>query len=207
MFKIFRFTLAALMLGALLALASIKLHFPMGWIGGIGLIAWAILARRKWEKIGRQTGLDPSGPERVLRLRATGTALLLGHLCAALSYPDLDFHVGQGNFLAIDSWTMIAAFIVAGLLYQQDGKLSDERDRAIAFSGTQNGYHTLIASLVVLLLLLGFLPPNILEQLNYFTVANILVALITLSLFAKFLTQLFGYAKDTQALMALDSEP
>ena len=206
MFRSFAFIATAAVIGAVLAVLSVRLNIPTGWIGGIALIGWAILARRNWEAAQKQTGLEPSGPERILRLRAAGTALLLGHLIAALFHPELDMHVGQGNSLAIDSWTMLAALIFAGFMFRQDGTIRDERDDSITAKGTKFGYVSLIGILTALLFLLGFLPPRVLAGVDYFTLANILVAAILLSVTIKYTVQLIGYAKDTEANRAMDFE-
>ena len=204
MFRSLAFITTAAFIGAVLAVLSVRLNIPTGWIGGIALIGWAIFARRNWETAQKQTGLEPSGPERILRLRAAGTALLLGHLIATLAHPELDIHVGQGNSLAIDSWTMFAALIFAGFLFRQDGTIRDERDDSITARGTKFGYMSLIGILTVLLFLLGFLPPRVLDGLEYFTLANMLVATILLSVTIKYCVQLIGYAKDTEAARTAD---
>lgn len=206
MLKPLIFVAVAAVAGAALATLSVRLHVPTGWIGGLALIIWAVRSRRKWARARTQTGLEPSGPEQVLRLRAGGTALLLGHLLATLAHPELDLHVGQGNSLAIDSWTMIAALLIAGLLFRQDATVRDERDDAITARGTKFGYLSLIGMLILLLSLLGFLPTQILEGLNYFTLANILVAIILLSITVKYTIQLIGYSQDTEAALSVRLE-
>lgn len=197
---------AAMATGAALAFLSLTLNVPTGWIGGLALIIWAISARKNWMRVETETGLEPSGPERVLRLRSIGTALLLGHLVAGLSQPAIDLHVGQGNSLAIDSWTMFGAVIIAGVLFRHDENLRDERDEAITAKGTKIGYYSLIGLLVILLTLLGFLPEKILAELSYFSLANSLVAIILLSITIKYSVQLMGYAKDTEATLAMGLE-
>lgn len=206
MLKPFIFIAVAAVAGAVLAILSVRLHVSTGWIGGLALIVWAVRSRKKWAHARTQTGLEPSGPEQVLRLRAGGTALLLGHLLATLAHPELDLHVGQGNSLAIDSWIMIAALLIAGLLFRQDATVRDERDDAITARGTKSGYLSLIGMLILLLSLLGFLPAQILEGLNYFTLANILVAIILLSITVKYTIQLIGYSQDTEAALSVRLE-
>lgn len=191
-------TIAAIA-GALLAIASVQLNIMTGWIGGLALILWAVLARKNWAEIQTKIGLEPSGPERVLRLRAAGTALLLGHLIAALLHPGLDIHVGQGNSLAIDSWMMIAAYLLTGLLFRRDEAVRDERNDAITAKGTGAGYVSLIGMLIVLLSVLGTLSEPNPISLSYFTLANILVAIVLSSIAIKYTVQLIEYAKDTDA--------
>ena len=204
MYKSIGIVVAAAIAGAILAVLSVRFHLLTGWAGGLALIFWAVQARKKWARIETLTGLEPGGPERVLRLRATGTALLLGHLIAGLCHHDLDLHVGQGNSLAIDSWTMFSALLIAGLLFRRDKNTFDERDEAITERGTKAGYFSLITMLVLLLTLLGFLPIKALESLNYFTLANILVAIILASIVFKHLTELVAYAKDTEAARLME---
>ena len=206
MLKSLFFVVVAAIAGAVLAILSVRLHIPTGWVGGLALIIWAIWARKNWARVEAQTGLEPSGPERVLRLRAAGTALLVGHMIAGLSHPELDLHVGQGNSLAIDSWTMLGALLIAGFLFRQDETIRDERDNSITARGTKAGYLSLIGMLILLLSLLGFLPVHILDALDYFTLANILVAIILLSLTVKYTIKLIGYAKDTQAALMMGLE-
>ncbi len=208
MFKSIVFVLTTAFIGAVLAVLSVRLNIATGWVGALALIGWAILARRNWALVQMRTGLEPSGPERVLRLRTAGTALLLGHLIATLAHPELDIHVGQGNSLAIDSWTMLTALVVASFLFRQDATLRDERDNAITARGTKVGYISLISLLIILLTLLGFLPVYLLESLNYFTLANVLVAIILLSISCKYAVELIGYAKDTEAahMMGLEND-
>ncbi|GHA93680.1 hypothetical protein GCM10009069_15960 [Algimonas arctica] len=206
MLKSLIFVAVAAVAGTALAILSVRLHVPTGWIGGLALIVWAVRSRKKWARAQTQTGLEPSGPEQVLRLRTVGTALLLGHLLATLAHPELDLHVGQGNSLAIDSWTMVAALLIAGFLFRQGSTVRDERDDSITARGTKVGYLSLIGMLILLLSLLGFLPMHILVELNYFTLANILVAIILLSITFKYTIQLIGYAQDTEAALSMRLE-
>jgi len=197
------FVAVAATAGAVLAILSVRFHMPTGWVGALALIIWSIWARKNWAHIQAQTGLEPSGPERVLRLRAAGTALLVGHMLAGLSHLGLDLHIGQGNYLAIDSWTMFAALLLAGIFFRHDEAIRDERDDSITARGTKAGYLSLIGMLILLLSLLGFLPVHTLENLDYFTLANILVAIILLSITIKYTMQLIGYAKDTEAALTM----
>ena len=96
--------------------------------------------------------------------------------------------------------------MIAGIWFRHDEKFRDERDGAITAKGTKFGYVALIAMLIFLLSLLGFSPIRVLERLDYFTLANIIVAIILLSITVKYVVQLIGYAKDTQAALLMGFE-
>jgi hypothetical protein len=191
------FLLAGLLAGALLALASQAASIPTGWIGSIALIAWAVFARRRWTRVETTSGLEPGAPERVLWLRLAGTSLLVGHLIAALLLVGNDLRVGQGNTLAIDSWTMVIAFQVAALLFRRDRHEHDERHAVIAAHGFRVGYGALIATLIPLIAWLAFTPRVARAQLSDFVIANVLIAVLLLSYVALLFIQLLDYARDT----------
>jgi|GEM_PF-1484186 len=195
--------LGALVAGAMVALSSLHMNFPAGWIGGLALIGMVLLARQRWAKLEATTGLEPGAPERMLRVHAIGTALLFGHLLIAIGYPDIDLHVGNGNYLAIDSWTMILALLITIAISRHDGKVKDERDLAIMARGTKAGFLSLVASLVILAFALAFLPPSQMAVLSHFMIGNILIAAIVAALLVKYTVQLFDYAKDTNVGIAM----
>jgi len=192
----------AIAFGCGLAVVSIYTVLPVGWIGGLGLIGWTLVSRRRWAKLQATTGLEPGGPERKVRFNAVGIALLFGHSVIGYAFPEIDLHVGNGNFLAIDSWTMIVAMFIASFIFQQDKKIQDERDVSITARGTKAGYLTLITLLVVSSLALGVLPPRYIPTLSYFVLGNIQITVILASLLVKFSVQLIEYAKDTDAAFA-----
>ncbi|GAA4644485.1 hypothetical protein GCM10023115_24450 [Pontixanthobacter gangjinensis] len=193
----------ALVIGSLLALASLQLNFPTGWIGALVLVAWTMWAWRRWAKLEKTTGLEPSAPERNVRFYAIGTALLFGHQVVTLAYPDIDFHVGQGTYLAIDSWTILAAMIGVSFVVSKAGSNRDERDETIIARGTKAGFVSLIAGLVVFSFVMGFLPPIQGKSLTLFMAANIQIAIIVASLLIKYVVQLIEYARDTDANNAI----
>ena len=193
----------AFAIGVLLALASLQLDFPTGWIGALALAAWVAFAWRRWATLEKTTGLEPGAPERIVRFYAVGTALLFGHLVATLAYPDIDIHAGNGNYLAIDSWTMIAAMIAVSFVVSKVGDIRDERDEAIKTRGTRVGFLSLIAGLVVFSLALAFLPPIEGKSLTLFMAGNIQIAIVVASLLIKYGVQLLEYAKDTNANCAI----
>ena len=193
-------------LGAALAQISIYTHLPTGWIGALIIIVWTFYMRQHWDKKRKTTGLEPGAPERVLRLQVVGTSLLFGHLLTAISHLELDLHIGEGNTLAIDSWTMILALLIAGIVFRNDKKIQDERDVVITAKGMKAGYYTLIVQIVILLFFLGFSSPKLLEPLTPFVLGNLLVALILFSLLIKILVQLISYSHDTSTLVSEESK-
>ncbi len=197
MTKSLTFLVIAAAIGALIALVSIHANFATGWIGGIFLIGCTVFARRRWSTQENTTGLEPGPPERIIRFYSAATSMLFGHMIVGLIYPQIDLRLGSGNSLAIDSWTMIAAMILAAFLFKRDMKIRDERDATISAEGTKLGYVVLIAELIILSLVLGFLPPHLMNKVSYFDLGNILIAGIVFSILMKCASQLLAYSKDT----------
>ncbi|WP_354323869.1 hypothetical protein [Porphyrobacter sp. MBR-155] len=175
----------------------------MGWIGALALVTWTAWAWRRWATLEKTTGLEPGAPERNVRFYAVGTALLFGHLIATLAYPDIDFHVGHGNYLAIDSWTILATMIVVSFAVSKAGNIRDERDETIIARGTKAGFVSLIAGLVIFSFVMAFFPPVQGKSLTLFMAGNIQIAIVVASLLIKYATQLIEYAKDTNAASAI----
>jgi hypothetical protein len=196
--RVIGFLAAALGAGTALALTSLMLGVPTGWIGAAGLIGWAVAARRRWARQEATSGLEPGAPERILWLRLAGVALVLGHLAAAILLVQGDLRVGHGNSLAIDSWTMVAAIQIAALLFRRDSRERDERHDAIAAHGVRVGYAALIGLLLVLIPWLGLTPEGLRAPLTDFVLANLLIAVLLTSYAAMLLAQLIAYAKDTR---------
>lgn len=197
MIRSLTFLMIAASLGAVIAIISIYGSFATGWIGALLLIGSTLIARWRWSKQQDTTGLEPGPPERIIRFYSAATALLFGHLIVGLIHPGIDLHVGNGNSLAIDSWTMIAAMILTAFLFRRDSKIRDERDAVISAKGTKLGYAILITELIILSMILGFLPPHLMKEVSYFDLGNILIAGILFSILVKCASQLIGYAKDT----------
>jgi hypothetical protein len=196
--KPFLFLVAGLTAGVLLAFTSFSWHLSIGWLGGLGLVGWALYARRRWAMLEGTTGLEPSPPERMLWLRLSGTALILGHLVAAIALVGNNLRVGYGNSLAADSWTMAVGYMVAALLFRRDSKQSDERHQTIESSGHRIGYAASIALLLPLIAWLAFTPRAWRSFLTDFVIANVLIALLLASYVVLLLVQLVGYARDTR---------
>jgi len=196
MARIIGFLALVLGLGAVLAAAAINLGLSTGWIGAAALIGWALFARRRWERLRATSGAEPGGPERVVWHRFAGTGILFGHLVVALLNPAVDLHVGSGNPLAIDSWIILIAMVLSAAVFHGDARERDERDQAIAARGVRAGYAALIALLIILLLHLGFAPPDLRQALTHWILANLLSGLIVASVLAMHFVQLLGYAPD-----------
>ncbi len=194
--KITGFLLTSLAVGALLALAGMVVHVPLGGLGAAALVAWAILARRRWERLKASDGSDPGAPERMVWQRLAGTAMVLAHLTTTLLNPAVDLHLGQGNYLAIDNWTLILGTLISAFVFRADRHERDERDDRIDARGTRWGYGVLIALLVALLLYMGFAPRTWQTALTHWLLANALIAVIMASFVARQCVQLIGYIRD-----------
>ena len=196
MLKIAGFLLISLAFGAVLASAGMVSHVPMGWVGAAALVAWAVLARRRWEGLKAADGSDPGAPERMVWQRLAGTGMIVAHLATVLLNPRVDLHVGQGNYLALDNWTLIVGVMVSAFVFRADRHERDERDDRIDARGTRWGYGALIGLLVILLLYMGFAPRPLQTALTHWVLANLLIALILASFVVRQCVQLSGYTRD-----------
>lgn len=203
MLKVIGFSATALALGWALAWTSINFSFSTGWVGAVVLLSWAIAARWRWERLKRR-GADPSGPERVVWHRLASSAMGAGHMLTALAHPRIDLHVGSGNSLATDSWTILAAIVVSAFVFHGGDQRPDERDRGFAAVGLQVSYTALIVQLLVLGFFLGFAPPELRAPFSHFFIANLLIALIVISALAQYFAQLIAYARDAHATLGAD---
>lgn len=198
--KIVGFCAATVFLGAALAWIGVVLHAPVGGIGALALVGWAILARRRWRGLQQIDGSEPGGPEQVVWHRYSGCVLVWGHMAFALLNPQYDLHVGYGNYLALDNWTLILGVLVSASLFRGDGHIRDERDDRIEAVATRWGYLTLIAILLIMLSYIGFRPGGDRGGINDFFLANLIMSLIILSAIVRQAVQLFGYARDDEML-------
>ncbi|MBL4869402.1 MAG: hypothetical protein JKX72_00445 [Robiginitomaculum sp.] len=191
--KIIVFVGGALILGAALALSSIHTGLSTGWIGALGLLAWAGFVKRQWNTLHTENETEPGAPEKTLWVQTAGTGLILGHLAATLMHIDIDLHVGQGNTLAIDSWMMLAALFLAYLMFRKDYRVKDERDAIIEARGIKAGYIVLLVLLTLFSFILGFLPPPAMELLTNFIIGNIIIALMVASYLVQIIVRLSAY--------------
>lgn len=204
MVRVIGFAATALIIGWALAWLTIRTNLPTGWVGAAILLGWAITARQRWMRLKTQWA-EPSGPERVVWHRLASAAIAGGHLLTALTYPQIELRLGSGNWLAIDSWIILAAIIASALLFRGDNRDRDERDRNIAAMGLRVSYITLVAQLLILSFILGFAPYDLVSTLSLFFIANLLIALIVMSTLANYIAQLLVYARDTQEGTGLPS--
>lgn len=198
MFKIVGFLCVALALGASLAWLDIVTGWAVGGIGALVLVAWAIWARRRWKALETFDGSEPGAPERVVWQRFAGYGALCGHLGFILLNPQHDLHVGSGNDLAIDNWTLILGLVLSAAVFRADRKERDERDDRIDARATRWGYGSLIGFLIVLLLYMGFAPRDLQTALTHFFLANLLIELIIASAVVRQAVQLAGYSRDRE---------
>jgi hypothetical protein len=186
--------IGSLGLGAALALVGIRTGAAVGWVGAVALLGWILWLRLRWS----QSRQAPDAPERPLWLRAAGLGLVLGHLSTILMHPRIDLHIGAGNALAFDSWTLTAALLIALVMFRKDARISDERHRQVVAHGIRAAYVTLVALVVILSLVLGFAPPYALGAFDLFDLANVLVALVLAAYLVQQLVQLTLYRKDRE---------
>lgn len=182
----------SLALGAFLAWPLFAWPVRPGWIGAGALLLAAVAVRRHWDVRRRTAGDDPGARERQSWHAMAAFGVLSGHLIAALMQR-VDLHVGQGNTLALDNWTLLAAAAVGWIIVRAPRMERDERDQEMAARGAHVGHATLTGLLILLLLTLGFGPRALVDHLQPFVLGNVLVVLILLAALARHVTQLIGY--------------
>lgn len=191
MLRIFAVLVGSLCLGAALAWSWAVWPFWPGVMGAALLVLAACVIRWRWNR-SAITGDEPGSFERRAWHSMASLAVVASHLSVALSL-GLDLHVGHGNTLALDNWLLILGAALSWIIMRPRLMDRDERDAEMASRGAHAGYRVLIGLLVVLLLVLGFAPVVVTEQLNPFVIGNLLVVLILASVLAAFTTQLLGY--------------
>lgn len=191
MLRIFIVLVGSLGLGVALAWSWAAWPFWPGLFGAALLVLAAGLARRRWDR-GAVTGDEPGPYERRAWHSMASLAVVASHLSVALS-SGLDLHVGHGNTLAVDNWLLVLGAAMGWMLMRPRSMDRDERDAEMADRGAHAGYRVLVGMLLILLLVLGFAPVGLTEQLNPFAIGNLLVVLILTSGLAAFTTQLLGY--------------
>ena len=194
--KVIGFLLAAISVGAGIAFVGVETSCAVGGVGALALIGWALLARRRWQVLRERDGSEPGAPERVVWHRFAGHSLVFGHMAFGFFNPQYDLHVGSGNYLAVDNWTLILGVVISAMLFRADSQERDERDDRIDAFATRWGYRSLIGLLVILLTFIGFLPSDLQLTFTHFVVGNLMVGVIILSLIVRQAVQLFQYARD-----------
>ena len=157
---------------------------------------WAFSIRRHWVRVEKNSETEPSPPARVLWVQCAGYGLLLGHLILALLLAGDNLRLGNGNMLAIDSWTMIGAGLVVSFIFKRDRNIEDERDREISARGVRVSYFTLVILSIGFAFFLAFAPPNCRSDLTHFVIGNVLIALILTSYLAQLISRLSSYSRD-----------
>ena len=76
----------------------------------------------------------------------------------------------------------------------------DERDAAISALGTKASYASLVVQLTVLLVMLGFSPPDTLQRFTHWLLANTLLATIMLSTLVGWAVMLGCYWRESRQL-------
>lgn len=185
-------------LGVALGWIGVGLDAPVGGIGALALAGWALIARRRWHAIRERDGSEPGAPERVVWHRFSGFVVVWAHMVFALLNPQYDLHLGSGNYLAIDNWTLILGVLISAALFRDDGNIRDERDDRIDAVATLWGYRSLVAVLLVALSYIGFRPGSNQAGIDDFFIANLMMSLIILSAVVRQAAQLFGYARDRE---------
>lgn len=195
--KVIGFLLISIGVGAVTAWIGVGTGYALGWIGALALIAWAFLARRRWQALYEKNGSEPGAPERVTWQRLAGYSAIFGHMAFSFLNPQLDVHIGGGNYLAIDNWTLVFGMTASAALFRADSDERDERDDRISTFATLWGFRSLIGLLVILSACIGFLPPDQQSVFNHFVVGNLIVGTIVLSLIVRQVAHLFLYARDS----------
>lgn len=192
MIRILGVLAGSLAFGGFLAWTWASWPIQPGWIGAALVVVIAFLVRRHWRKRRLAGGDDPGARERQAWHAMAGTGVVCGHLIASLA-TGLDLHLGSGNTLAVDNWILLAGVALGWLVLRPREMDRDERDREMANRGARAGFAAMIGLLIALLLILGFAPVRALDQLDPFTLGNVLVVVILLALLARHTAQLAGY--------------
>lgn len=195
--KVIGFLLTFSGVGTMIAWIGVGTGFALGWIGALALIVWAFLTQRRWQGLYEKDGSEPGAPERVAWHRLAGYSAIFGHMGFSFMNPQYDLHVGAGNYLAIDNWTLVLGMTASAALFRADRQERDERDDRISASATLWGYRSLIGLSVILAACIGFLPPDLQSVFNHFVVGNFIVGTIVLSLMVRQGAHLFLYAHDS----------
>jgi hypothetical protein len=194
--KIIGFLVSLTGFGAVIGWLGYHNGYPLGWLGALALVAWAVLARRHWQILYRINGSEPGAPERTAWQKLAGYALIFGHLAFGYVNPHIDLHVGSGNYLALDNWTLILGAVASAMVFKADSQERDERDERISAFATLWGYRSLIGLLIVLLTFIAFMPPHLRSIFDHFVIGNLMVGVIVLSLVVRQAVQLLLYTDD-----------
>lgn len=178
-------------LGAALAAWSFVQGQPVAWMGAIGMLLLAAAIRRRWHVLA---DLAPGTPERRLWVRISGACIVAAHLLVSMLQigPAMPMHTPAMHILGIDSWTLVAAAVLAYLIVREPQPRFDERDALIAHEARRWAWHFELVLLVLLILGLGF---NWFPQLSHSAIAHLLILLLTLTTLAECAHSLRAYRR------------
>ncbi len=198
MLKILCVLISAFCLGLALAALAGRLPLPAGVGGALVMLITALAVRRRW---GLLAEAAPGTPERQLWVSLGGTAIVAGHLLAAMWHigPRMVMHTPTVHALGIDSWTLVAAAVLAYWIAREPQPRTDERDAWIAGQGLRVAHYALLAVLVVQILALGFVREGWIGELSHPSIAHGLILALLASELANAIARLGLYARESTA--------
>jgi ABC-type amino acid transport system permease subunit len=198
MTKILSLLISAFCLGLGLAALAGHLPVPAGVLGALLMLLAALAVRRRW---GLLAEAAPGTPERQLWVSLGGTAVVAGHLLAALWHigPRMVMHTPTVHALGIDSWTLVAGAAIAYAIARESQPRQDERDAWIGGHGLRAAHYLLVAVLLVQILALGFVNSGWIGELSHPSIAHGLILALLASSLADAITRLRLYARDAAA--------
>lgn len=200
MLKILCILISAFCLGLGLAAFTGRLPLPAGVIGALIMLLIALAVRRRW---GLLAEAAPGTPERQLWVSLGGTAVVAGHLLAAMWHigPRMRMHTPTVHALGIDSWTLVAAALLAYWVAREPQPRRDERDAWIGGHGLRAAHYALVIVLVVQILALGFVHEGWVGELSHPSIAHGLILALLASSLADSVARLWLYAREAAAAL------
>jgi len=188
--------------GVLLA-ADVGWPLRPGLVGAALMLVSALIARHRWQRLGPEQ--QPGSPERALWHSLVSLGIVGGHLLAALwrVRPDFEMHSLAGHALAIDSWMLVAASLLAFWIARDPDRRRDERDDWIAGRARRVGHRALQASLLLFALALAFGAPQHGGRVDAPLLAQALIVLVMLDWLLQTVVCLTLYRRD--AALARDA--
>lgn len=201
MLKIFSVLLGGLAIGVLLTTGALSWPVRPGLVGLLAMAAITLAARRRW------LGLDlaaPGSPERALWIGLGCSAVITGHLAAALVSigAGMVMHTRAVHALGIDNWTLVLGGAIAWLIARDPDPRRDERDAQIAALGLHHSHYALVALLLTGLVPLGFGWGETVRQLSHPMIAHLLIIALLITWMVDSVVRLREYRRDAQ----LDAE-
>lgn len=195
----------ALLIG--IALQTSDGHLPLrpGFVGVVLIVGIALGLARHWRRRGAAGAPVIGDAERQSLAWLLGVAVLVGFLGAVLwqVQGQLLMHSHAAHAMGIDTWTLFLGLLVALLVLRRHGsRVRDERDRWLALRASRIGYHALLALVTLVTLLIGFLPPAVLERITPAWWAHVLILQIELAAMAQCWWALWAYRRDAAGALA-----